>query len=237
MNIVICDDEKYIVDKVYQIVDDYLAETGIDYDIYSYSSGDAAIASGVVFDIAFLDIEMEGLDGLYTARRLYRKNPDLIVLIITSFDAYLDDAMELNVYRYIEKPIEKRRLIKCLALAIKKFLLVSKPIEVKSGYDTYRLNSNDIVYLAIEDKRVHIHTYDLDIRTNKPFETWKNELDPFLFAQPHQSFLVNLNFVESFNRQKVVLRCNDKRFEVYASHRKYGSFKKAFNKYMSNVGV
>ena len=55
MNIVICDDEKYIVNKVFQIVDDYLYETGLDYDIYTYASGDEAIESGVSFDIAFLD--------------------------------------------------------------------------------------------------------------------------------------------------------------------------------------
>ena len=113
MNIVICDDEKYIVDKVFQIVDDYLYETGLDYDIYTYASGDEAIESGVSFDIAFLDIEMNGLDGLRTAKRLYRRNPNLIVLIITSFSDYIDDALELSVYRYIDKPIDKRRLKNC----------------------------------------------------------------------------------------------------------------------------
>ena len=233
MNIVICDDEEYIVDKVYRIVDEYLDETGMEYDIYTYSSGDAAIASGIAFDIAFLDVEMEGLDGLHTAKRLYRKNPNLIVLIITSFDSYLDDAMELSVYRYIDKPIEEIRLHNCISGAVKKYLLASKPIEVKCGRDIYRVNSNDIVYIAIEDKSVCIHTYDRTLRTTKPFEKWKEELDPFVFAQPHRSFLINFNYLLSFNKQKAVLKCNDKIFEVYTSHRKYGEFKKAFNRYIS----
>lgn len=236
MNIVICDDEKYIVDKVFQIVDDYLYETGLDYDIYTYASGDEAIESGVSFDIAFLDIEMNGLDGLRTAKRLYRRNPNLIVLIITSFSDYIDDALELSVYRYIDKPIDKRRLKNCFAAALKKYLLVSKPIEVKCGYDTFRLNTNEIVYLAIEEGYVHIHTYDLDLKTRKSLDTWKSELDPFIFAQPHNSFLINFNYILSFNNQKVVLKCKDKIFEVHTSVRKYGSFKKAFNRYVSGVG-
>lgn len=52
-------------------------------------------------------------------------------------------------------------------------------------------------------------------------------LDEKYFAQPHYSYLVNLNYVEEVTKDFVTLRCGEDEYKVYTSLRKIGAFKKA----------
>jgi len=62
-------------------------------------------------------------------------------------------------------------------------------------------------------------------------EYWKGILDPEAFAQPHHSFIVNLNYVDEVTKEFVKVKYYDKEYSVYTSSRKIGSFKKAFLKF------
>ena len=78
--------------------------------------------------MAFLDVEMETYSGIEVAQKLKAKNPYIVIFIVTSYDKYLDDAMDLNVFRYIKKPLDKKRL-KSVNDNVKKWK------EIESQYD------------------------------------------------------------------------------------------------------
>ena len=67
INIAICDDEINIINKTKKLIQDYDKE---DIDIYVYESGEELINSDKEFHIIFLDIDMKGLDGIETAKKL-----------------------------------------------------------------------------------------------------------------------------------------------------------------------
>ena len=56
-------------------------------------------------DIAFLDIEMRGTDGVTAAKALKEINPDINIIFATGFGSYRDAAFDLHASGYLIKPI------------------------------------------------------------------------------------------------------------------------------------
>ena len=86
---------------------------------------------------------------------------------------------------------------------------------------------HEIVYIAIEGRKSVMYLTDRKIETYHPIEHWKNVLDENSFAQPHYSYIVNLNYVAEVTKDFVKVRYGDKEELVYTSSRKIGAFRKA----------
>lgn len=93
--------------------------------------------------------------------------------------------------------------------------------------DICRVYPHEILYIAIEDRKSVLYLKDRKIETHYSMEHWKDILHEKSFAQPHYSYLVNLNYVEEVTKDFVIIRCGDKEYKVYTSMRKLGAFKKA----------
>ena len=113
-------------------------------------------------------------------------------------------------------------------------------VDDSEGYRTYpgisvtmcnkyicRVYPHEIIYIAIEDRKSVLYLTDGKIETHYPMEHWKEVLNKKSFAQPHYSYLVNLNYVEEVTKDFVILRCGEYEYKVYTSMRKIGAFKKA----------
>ncbi len=97
----------------------------------------------------------------------------------------------------------------------------------KCNKDICRVYPHEILYIAIEDRKSVFYLTDRKIETHYSMEHWKEVLDGKSFAQPHYSYLVNLNYVEEVTKDFVIVRCGEKVYKVYTSMRKIGAFKKA----------
>ena len=71
-------------------------------------------AGKIPFDIALLDIEMPGMNGLELAERLSSYFPDIATAFITAYNHYAAEAFEVNAIDYILKPVREERLFKAL---------------------------------------------------------------------------------------------------------------------------
>lgn len=119
MNILICDDDKLYVDMIRKYVDEFFDEHKItDYKVYEYNSGDEAAKNNEKIDIAFLDVEMDGINGIEAGKCLRNNNKNIVLFIITSYMGYLDDAMDEGVFRYINKPLERPVIMRGLQKAL-----------------------------------------------------------------------------------------------------------------------
>lgn len=104
----------------------------------------------------------------------------------------------------------------------------NSPIMVQTcNKDICKVYPHEILYIAIENRKSVLYLTDRKIETNYHLEHWKNVLNKKSFAQPHYSYIVNLNYVDEVTKDFVTLKyCNDK-YKVYTSMRKIGAFKKA----------
>ena len=59
-------------------------------------------------DVAFLDIEMKGMNGVEVAEKLKSINPDVNIIFATGFGEYRDAAFDLHASGYLIKPITEQ---------------------------------------------------------------------------------------------------------------------------------
>lgn len=71
-------------------------------------------AKKTCFEIALLDIEMPGMNGLELAEQLLNLFPNMKLAFITAYNSYATEAFDVNAIDYVLKPIREERLKKAL---------------------------------------------------------------------------------------------------------------------------
>lgn len=234
MNIAICDDDKQFRDFLERNLRTYFDEKSIPLNIFQFSSGEDLLNDELLFDLVFLDVQMENMNGIETGKALRQKNPGAITFVMTAYDGYLDDAFQIRAFRFLSKPLDVLRLYKALDDASE--LLNNEIIvffDVKSGQDV-RIYSNDIIYLEIEKRRTKIVTVKNVYYSNEKIIYWQNRLNGISFACPHASFIVNIDYSIMHTRTKIILAKKGtdgsiiERYEVPISAKNQAEMKRRF---------
>lgn len=102
MNILIVDDERTALNDLEKVLQSVAPGS----KIYTAGLADEALqlCRGICFDVAFMDIQMPGKDGLSLARELKAIRPMLNIVMVTAYQEYAYDAFRLYVSDYILKP-------------------------------------------------------------------------------------------------------------------------------------
>ena len=76
-------------------------------EVVAFGKADDALAWAEThhFDMAFLDIELHGINGTEVAHRLREKSPYLPIIFCTGYSEYALDAIQLHADGYLLKPI------------------------------------------------------------------------------------------------------------------------------------
>lgn len=234
MRIVICDDdisfcsllEKYLVDF-------FKRNKLVQPDIGIYSSGESLLIDKGDIDLAFLDVEMDGISGIHTGKRLKERNPGMLIFIVTSFSEYLDEAMSFNVYRYISKPVDKARLYRNLEQALHTLAKTNRKYAVETKNGIISLREQDIIGIEAAERKVIVHAVPGEYISVKNMQYWLTTLNSNVFFRTHRSFIVNMEHVKSFDHTLVIM--DDGHMKAYLTRRKYHEFKEAYLLYQASV--
>lgn len=105
------------------------------------------------YDIAIVDVQMPAVNGLEVSERLKQLNPDIIIMILTSYPAYLDSAMKIQVFRYLSKPIETERFNRNFLEAVDYYRKISKSIIIEKYDEIFTVKTRDILYIEKQKTR------------------------------------------------------------------------------------
>lgn len=236
MKVLICDDDSNIIKEIEYLLNKFNEKRNLLLDINSYNCGTGIINDCEKYDIAFIDVKMPKINGLSVTKHLQKINPNVIVFIVTSFHTYLDDAMDLNVFRYLSKPLDEQRFMKSMDIAVDIYRKSIQIIVAETYDECFNILTKDILYITIQNRKASIVTKDNEILSKNNFDYWKKQLAEYdYFVQPHYSFIVNLNNITHFSKTEITLFSQSEGcIKIPISRRFYSSFKKAFYKY---VGV
>jgi two-component system LytT family response regulator len=231
VNVLICDDDIYITQQLYKLLNNIQQSYNIEFNIIVENSGNSVTFDKINYDIAILDIEMPEINGLTLAEKLKINNPDTIVIILTSFSNYLDSAMKIQVFRYLSKPIDTNRFNRNFLEAIEYYKQISKQIIVETSDEVFTIKTKNILYIENLRHGSMIVTKNCKYKTNKKPQEWYVQINqPNCFVYSHKSFLVNLKNVINFNKTTIYFQGVNQIVEVASciSQRRYSDFKKAF---------
>ena len=116
LNLLIADDEYLVLESLKMIISKNFKDINI---VATASSGREAIEKAVSFkpDIVFMDIHMPGIDGIEAIRQIKSVNSDTLFVILTAYEYfdYAKEALNLGVFEYLLKPINKNKLIETIS--------------------------------------------------------------------------------------------------------------------------
>ena len=104
--IAICDDERQFRKRIHDILIEYMNENDILYEIDEFESGKDFICLGInlsKYDIVFLDVNMDELDGLETAQKIRKVSNDVFIVFVTAFITCAPQGYSVGAIRYILK--------------------------------------------------------------------------------------------------------------------------------------
>lgn len=230
MLIAVCDDEQEYRKLIIQHLHFYFTEHCIEYECFEFENGRDLLSSEKSFDIVFLDIEMNELDGIETAREINKTNKKTVIFIVTAFRKYLDDAMDLNVLRYIDKPLKSQRLYNGLDKAIE--LINNNEISFRArGKGIIKIRKSDIICAEIIKRHVYVTTVECQYLARENMDYFRQNLTASYFAVPHNSFIINFNYIIEFKRDSIKL-CNNQ--VVSIAPRKRTEIGKKFMQYIGD---
>jgi two-component system, LytTR family, response regulator len=153
-------------------------------------------------DIALVDINMPGLNGVEAVKLCKKFFPAMQVIFTTGYDNFAVDAFNISAIDYIIKPIERTRLFLALEKAKQSLDLFnhtpqntlqkqSSRLSIKSYNTLLYLIIDDIIYIEKEARKTMLHTTHNCFETTESLQELEGKL-PDYFFKTHRSFLVNL---------------------------------------------
>ena len=226
VNIVICENDKNDQEFVGSKVVDILDDLNIEYEIKVYNSGDDLLEGYDKYtDIILLDIQMDGLDGMETARKIREFDDNVEIIFITSFVEYALEGYEVNAYRYLLKPVKDEDFRTSLINCLNDRNFVKRSIVIKEGNTRIKISLKDIMYIEVQGNDITVHTLKDTYRTKGTMSSFETEINSDMFVRCHKSYLVNLEYIKSIKRYTSIL-VNDE--EVPLSRNKYKEIKDKF---------
>ena len=151
-----------------------------------YESGDAFLQAfpSKNYQVVFLDICMEGTNGIETARQLREKDPRLLIVFVTSSPEYVWDAFPVHPFDYLLKPYKEEK-IALLTAELRRVLCRQEPeLDVRIARQTVQIPLSKVHYADSQNHIVRVVTDDGECRAAATFSQVEQELSV------HENFLV-----------------------------------------------
>lgn len=232
--IAVCDDEIMECCNIAGKIKNIMEELKMPCMIRQFYHAEELMQSQDNFDIIFLDIIMDGLDGIQAAQIFRKKAFENILIFISSSREYVFDAYEVEAFQYLLKPIDEKKLRRVLEKAVLKtqshiqeFMIVSRERQKRKLY------LNDIYYFEIRGRMIDIHGSDSVFTYYQQIGVLQEHLKGKGFFRCHKSYLVNLRHVDAYDRQEAVL---DNGERIVIAKRRYEGFCREILEYMRKNG-
>lgn len=212
IRIAVCDDEVKICSELENIILDFQKQTCQDISIDAFYSGEEFInyiKNGNNFDLIFLDMEIGIINGVKVGHFIRDELHDYITKIVyisskNSYDRQLFDVQPLN---FLPKPLDRRKIIKNIELAIMLFEKENKTFSFKVGNEIYKLPIKEIIYFESVGRQIKL------VSTNEIFyfydtiDSVAERLSKNRFIIPHRSYIANYDSTVIISKDEIKM-CN-----------------------------
>lgn len=202
----------------------------INIDLYKSANEYLFNAGKYSYDLIFLDIRMDDINGMELAKKIREEDKDVLLVFVTSERGFVFEGYEVDAYRYILKPISDEKLSDVLNYAVKNAVRDEGSIILKVDNEMTRIKRSDIIFIEVKGHYVDIHTNEGVITTKMSFEEGLASLNENneLFIKSHRSYAVNLDKILKIGRTELTLTNRD---VIPVSKSMYEAVNKAFINY------
>lgn len=231
----VCDDMPIECADIAKQIENILKQFNIEFVIKQFFDGQQLLHSKENFDIIFLDIKMPQISGMDLAKKMRQRGKQSLIIFITSASEYVFEAFDVEAFQYLIKPVQNEKLKNILQKAIKRMQVDANPdfLIISVDRQTKKVFLKDILYIESIGRIAKIHCHEATLETYEQIGILEDKLSDKFFFRCHKCFLVNLNYIEAFNKTEISLENGEK---IMLAKRRYEDFQKAILSYMKMKG-
>ncbi len=239
--IAICDNETSQVNSLESRLSKYFNDADIQCEIDSYDNGERLIQSvlnqSTEYQIIFLDIEMQELNGIEIARILRKVDKDFILIYVTSYEQYTLESFEVSPFRYLIKPVADKKLQEVLKSALVELATRKNYLFYNVGSRHFQIRTDEILMLCSEfGRKIHVELNNKeDISFYGKISLIDEQLPDSSFVKVNSGTIVNMHYIATFS-QNVITLINGENVSISRSRRKTVRF--LYNQFIErNFGI
>lgn len=161
MKIALVDDDRKCLAEMERICQDFGVRNQLRMAVSTFDCGETFLEAlgRESFSVVFMDIFMDGMDGVTAALRL-READSRCLLVFLTFDMdYMREAFSCHAFEYVSKPFSPQRIERVLRDAVKVLPVSGKYVEVVNGRTAMQVFLDDIVSVLTD-----AHYLDIGLR-------------------------------------------------------------------------
>lgn len=236
LKIAICEDEEIFAEKLKSIINSRLIKVDLDYIIHIFISGEELLdkinTNQERYDVIFFDIQLPGIDGTETARKVREIDDVALFIFITSMNHEIYKILNLRLFNFVRKSHFVLEIISVLDNLLDNFSELVKYYTFPTEDGSVSLKLYEILYFEVLNRYVIIHT------TNKSYTTKHRTLSDIPinlednnFFEIYRGIMVNLNQIKNINENTITLVNGQ---DLFIARRKIKPFNDMYFKFLSS---
>lgn len=207
IKITIIDDQPVEISRLNSELQKWNSDHKFAIEILEYSSGEEYFQKEKIHDssVFFLDIHLNGMDGLSIAKKLRSKGYPGYLIFLTAFREYAFEGYQVHALNFLLKPVHSASLYPCMDEIAKE--LSGNTYVFRNKQEIIQIPYNDILTFSS-----NMHYVDI-LTISDTFSQYAalNNIIPYLpkeFIQTHRSYIVNMSHIYKIIGNKIVLSNN-----------------------------
>ncbi len=172
-------------------------------DFFEYESGESFLASAQkrTFDVVFLDIYMDDMNGIQTAQQLRVFDLECLLIFTTTSTDHALDGFRVRAMHYLVKPYTEEDIRLLTKEILQRLPQSDKYINIKVNGSDVRLSFKDIVYAEHYSHQIHIKALNNNVLTTR--QTFGKFTEPLIeddrFFICNRGVIINLEHASDFD--------------------------------------
>ncbi len=200
----ICDDQAVVLQSLQNMLCGICEGLGAKPEIYTFTDGNEMLNHIDEMQIVFLDIEMPQMDGIELGQRIKEQNPGCKIIMATGMVERFKEAFQIRALRFVTKPFVKEEIKEAMEAALEGVYL-SKSVDAYAERNKYEIPEEEIVYVRAYNGYSELCVGEKIFRRDCSLSEIEGMLNERLFARINRDMVVNLNFIEKYNDENVII--------------------------------
>ena len=222
------------MEQLKQVLNTYSKKNNVSFSVEQYTSGESFFQDKTKeYDILFLDIMLDKMNGLEIAKCIRETDQSVIIIFVTTASGYASDGFSVNALDFVIKPIRYESFSFTLDRALRKLSQKSRiKIGIESGKGIEVLFSDEITYIEVFGHNViyHLGKDGQSVMEWGSLSKLEELLADYGFFRCSKYFLVNMKYIEKIQGSEITVDGQ----ELAVSPKKLPELKKRLNQYFSS---
>ncbi len=207
MRIAIVEDNAQEQKRMAEYIKQYFEKTGKDCQITLFQDGDEIVEYySARWDLIFLDIQMQRLDGLSTAEKIRKLDQDVFLVFTTNMSHYAIKGYAVHALDFLIKPIQYQVLEQLLSQTEKLLKRRMKQfITLPCENGLMRINVSDIYYIEVKNHVLFVYTIQGTYQMRGAISGMEETLQDHHFFRSKNCYLINLAHVNRVDKGAVLV--------------------------------